>query len=240
MRYAYLGIHLGDVSVRVRRGRARREQAARPTRPRTPCWWPQVTPEQPGGQGRPARGRRHHPASTTRRSRAGRRLGLRLLQADRHDRSRWPTCATASRRPCQVTLGEFPSEPQQLVARARATSRRTRSACTCRTCTPDIAPLPGPARRAREGAIVTEVVPGSRAAKAGLRAEDVILEVNRKPVRARRRRWPPSRPTPAPSSTCASAAAPPPASSPSRAGSAGRAAAYFSVVISPLSATRRR
>jgi serine protease Do len=32
------------------------------------------------------------------------------------------------------------------------------------------------------GAIVTEVEPGSRAAKAGLTAEDVILEVNRKPV----------------------------------------------------------
>jgi len=33
-----------------------------------------------------------------------------------------------------------------------------------------------------KGAVITEVLPGSRAAKAGLRAEDVILEVNRKPI----------------------------------------------------------
>jgi serine protease Do len=32
------------------------------------------------------------------------------------------------------------------------------------------------------GAVVNEVLPGSRAAKAGLRAEDIIVEVDRKPV----------------------------------------------------------
>ena len=48
---------------------------------------------------------------------------------------------------------------------------------------PDIARflnLPG----GTQGALITEVTPGSRAARAGLQPEDVILEVNRKPVQS--------------------------------------------------------
>jgi serine protease Do len=47
--------------------------------------------------------------------------------------------------------------------------------------TPEVAKFLGVGESTR-GAVVTEVLPGSRAARAGLRAEDVIVEVNRRAV----------------------------------------------------------
>jgi serine protease Do len=80
----------------------------------------------------------------------------------------------------QVVLGEYPSEPTTLLA-SQTDVQREPIGVHLQDLTPDIAlylGMPG----GTKGAIVTEVVPGSRAAKAGLKAEDVILEVNRKAV----------------------------------------------------------
>jgi serine protease Do len=60
-------------------------------------------------------------------------------------------------------------------------TRQERLGLSMQTLTPEVARLLG-VDGGTKGAVVTEVVPASRAAKAGLRAEDVIVEVNRKPV----------------------------------------------------------
>jgi serine protease Do len=80
-----------------------------------------------------------------------------------------------------VVLGEYPTDPQQLLA-AQTDIQKDVVGVHLQDLTPDIAKFLG-LPEGSQGAIITEVVPGSRAARAGLRAEDVILEVNRKPVR---------------------------------------------------------
>jgi len=76
----------------------------------------------------------------------------------------------------QITLGELPAENDR-----EQDAQQERLGLSMQTLTPDMARLLG-VDGATKGAVVTEVIPGSRAAKAGLRAEDVILEVDRKPV----------------------------------------------------------
>jgi serine protease Do len=84
----------------------------------------------------------------------------------------------------QVTLEEFPDE-----SRAGPTAQgggggdvqKEGIGVHLQDLTPDIGRFLNVPQGTR-GAIVTEVVPGSRAEQAGLRAEDIILEVNRKPV----------------------------------------------------------
>jgi serine protease Do len=78
----------------------------------------------------------------------------------------------------QVTLGEFGD--QELVAQ-QGDVQKEPIGVHLQDLTPDIGSALGLPAGTR-GAIVTEVVPGSRAAKAGIKADDVILEVNRKPV----------------------------------------------------------
>jgi serine protease Do len=80
----------------------------------------------------------------------------------------------------QVTLGEYPSDPESLLA-AQTDVQREAVGVQLQDLTPDIAGFLG-LPDGTKGAIITEVSPGSRAARAGLKAEDVILEVNRKPV----------------------------------------------------------
>ncbi len=75
-----------------------------------------------------------------------------------------------------ITLGELPAENDR-----EQDAQQDRIGLSMQTLTPDMARLLG-VDGATKGAVVTEVIPGSRAAKAGLRAEDVILEVDRKPV----------------------------------------------------------
>ena len=80
----------------------------------------------------------------------------------------------------QVTLEEFPDESRTGGGPA-ADVQKEGIGVQLQDLTPDVGRffnLP----QGTKGAIVTEVVPGSRADKAGLRAEDVILEVNRRPV----------------------------------------------------------
>jgi serine protease Do len=77
-----------------------------------------------------------------------------------------------------VTLGEFPSDPDAL---ARAEVQKEAIGVQLQDVTPDLGQFLG-LPEGTKGAVITEVLPGSRAAKAGLQADDVILEVNRKPV----------------------------------------------------------
>jgi serine protease Do len=76
----------------------------------------------------------------------------------------------------QITLGELDAEKDN-----GGEVQQDRIGMAMQTLTPEVARLlnvdPG-----TKGAVVTEVVPASRAAKAGLRAEDVIVEVDRKAV----------------------------------------------------------
>jgi serine protease Do len=77
----------------------------------------------------------------------------------------------------QVTLGELPTG--DVVADAS----QERIGLQLQTLTPEVARALGLPADAK-GAIVTDVQPGSRAEKAGLQAEDVILNVDRKDVRS--------------------------------------------------------
>jgi serine protease Do len=76
----------------------------------------------------------------------------------------------------QVVLGELQAQNDK-----DSDVQQEKVGVAMQTLTPDMARLLGVDPNSK-GAVVTEVVPGSRAAKAGLRAEDVIVEVNRKPV----------------------------------------------------------
>ena len=78
----------------------------------------------------------------------------------------------------QVTLGELPANPYAL---GESDVKRDKIGVHLQTMTPDMASALGAGPDAR-GAVVTEVEPGSRAVRAGLRPEDVIVEVDRKPV----------------------------------------------------------
>ncbi len=78
----------------------------------------------------------------------------------------------------QVTLGELPGSSE---LQAQNDVQKGVVGVHLQDLTADISKFFGLPDGTR-GAVITEVEPGSRAAKAGLEAEDVILEVNRKPV----------------------------------------------------------
>jgi serine protease Do len=79
-----------------------------------------------------------------------------------------------------VTLGEFPTKPGQI---AQAEVQKEAIGVELQDVTPDIGRFLNLPQGIR-GALITEVAPGSRADQAGLQPEDVILEVNRKPVQS--------------------------------------------------------
>jgi serine protease Do len=78
----------------------------------------------------------------------------------------------------QVTLGELPANPYAL---GEADAKKDKIGVHLQTLTPDMASALGVGPDDK-GAVITDVEPGSRAAKAGLRAEDLLVEVDRKPV----------------------------------------------------------
>jgi serine protease Do len=78
-----------------------------------------------------------------------------------------------------ATLGELPS-PERVTTRGGG--ERDGLGLTVQPLTPELAERLG--ARGAEGLAVTAVQPGSRAEDAGLRAGDIILEVNRTPVRS--------------------------------------------------------
>jgi serine protease Do len=80
----------------------------------------------------------------------------------------------------QVTLGEYPSKAEQ-IAQSQEDVKQDIVGVHLQDLSPDISRYFGLPENSK-GALITEVAPGSRAARAGLNAEDVILEVNRKAV----------------------------------------------------------
>jgi serine protease Do len=79
----------------------------------------------------------------------------------------------------QVALGELPDEDRQVAeGQGQAPGK---IGLGLQTLTPDVATSLGLDRGTR-GAVITDVLPGSPAADAGLRPGDVIVEVDRKPV----------------------------------------------------------
>jgi len=78
----------------------------------------------------------------------------------------------------QVTLGELPANPY---ATAEPAAKKDRIGVFLQTLTPEMASALG-AGPDSKGAVVTEVESGSRAAKAGLQPEDIIVEVDRKHI----------------------------------------------------------
>ncbi len=80
----------------------------------------------------------------------------------------------------QVTLGELPANPY---AAADSDAKQDKIGVTLQTLTPEMAPSLK-ARPEDRGAVVTDVERGSRAAKGGLRPEDIIVEIDRKPVKS--------------------------------------------------------
>jgi serine protease Do len=77
-----------------------------------------------------------------------------------------------------VTLGELPPSPGE---EGSTEVEQEKIGMVLQTLTPDLAKFLNLDANTK-GAVISEIIPGSRAAKAGLRAEDVVLEVNRKPV----------------------------------------------------------
>jgi serine protease Do len=81
----------------------------------------------------------------------------------------------------QVTLEELPGKEKLQQAQGGEALPQDKVGVGLQSLTPETAQFLGIDPKTK-GAVITEVSPGSRAARAGLRAEDVILEVNRKPV----------------------------------------------------------
>jgi serine protease Do len=77
-----------------------------------------------------------------------------------------------------VTLGELPENPYAI---AQGQVQKPKIGAQLQTLTPEMASYLGLGPDAK-GAVVTEVAAGSVAAKAGLLPEDLIVEVDRKPV----------------------------------------------------------
>jgi serine protease Do len=77
-----------------------------------------------------------------------------------------------------VTLGELPANPYAL---ADAQVQKHKIGAQLQSLTPDMSSYLGLGPDAK-GAVVTEVEPGSSAAKAGLLPEDLIVEIDRKPI----------------------------------------------------------
>ena len=79
-----------------------------------------------------------------------------------------------------VTLGELPAHEEEL-AEARSPEALEQRGLTLQTLTPELAAALG-VEPTVKGAVVTEVVPASPAATAGLDEGEVIIEVDQKPV----------------------------------------------------------
>jgi serine protease Do len=79
----------------------------------------------------------------------------------------------------QVTLGELPANPY--AANDPQVQKEDKIGVNLQSLTPEMSSYLGLGRDAK-GAVVTEVEPDSRGAKAGLRPEDVIVEIDRKAV----------------------------------------------------------
>jgi serine protease Do len=178
--HAYLGIVLGDIKEGARldpQGQPdERQQADRPKNvPDRAAWVAEVKPNTPAQKAGIHQGdvitridaQKIESANDVVDYVSGRAVGNKVSVAYVRD----GRTATAV-----VTLGELTA------ANDKDTEvQQEKIGLMMQTLTPDMARLLG-VDAGSKGAVVTEVMPNSRAAKAGLRAEDVIVEVNRKPV----------------------------------------------------------
>jgi serine protease Do len=177
MRYAYLGVQVGDVRQIAEDDNQKEKLPS--NAPKDAAFVSNVTPNSPAAK-------------------AGLRAGDIITRIDNQSvEGSYDVVEYVSSKPvgsrvtvnylregkptsAQVTLGEYPTDPQQLLA-VQTDIQKDMVGVHLQDLTPDISRFLG-LPEGTKGAIITEVVPGTRAAKAGLRAEDVILEVNRKPV----------------------------------------------------------
>jgi serine protease Do len=81
----------------------------------------------------------------------------------------------------QVALGELPDEDARQSAESGPGEGQGKIGMALQTLTPDVAASLG-MERGTKGAVVTDVLAGSPAEKAGLRPGDAIVEVDRRPV----------------------------------------------------------
>jgi serine protease Do len=174
VRYAYLGVLVGDVADLAPEQRAALDAAGKGEKLESGAYINQVTPGGPAARAGLRQGEVITDIDGHKMEGAGdvidyvsgqaigARVGVGLQQAGAH-------------RVVQVTLGELPS--QDKVA-AEAGGGAGALGATLQTLTPDLARSMGLEPGVR-GAVVAEVVPGGPAASAGLAAGDVILEVDR-------------------------------------------------------------
>jgi serine protease Do len=181
MRHAYLGIYLGDVKDGVRLdgdGQPDKSQPIAKT-PARAAWVTRVQPNSPAQKAgvhvgdviTQIDGQKIEAANDVIDYVSSRTVGNKVQLAYQRD---------GKAGNAQVTLGELDTD----VARADRGSEQPQQdkiGLGMQTLTPEVARLLG-IDAATKGAVITEVTPGSRAAKAGLRAEDVIVEVDRKPI----------------------------------------------------------
>jgi serine protease Do len=178
MRHAFLGIFLGDVKEGKKYTEGEPDPNEQPIKggPDRAAWVTRVTPNSPA-------------------QKAGLRVGDVITQIDgqkvdganaiidyvsghsvgdkvsvHYIRDGKPATQT-------VTLGELSAE----AGREPQVDQQDKIGLSMQTLNPEVARLLGLDPNTK-GAVVTEVLPNSRAAKAGLRAEDVVIEVDRKPV----------------------------------------------------------
>ncbi len=179
VRHAYLGIFLGDVKDGARlngRGEPDRSQGDANKVPSRGAWVTQL------GQGSPAQkagvhvgdvitqidGQKIEAAADVIDYVSQRTVGSKVTLAYQRDGKAGSVA---------VTLGELPANPN---AEAE-TKPESESGISMQSLTPDMARFLGLDAKTK-GAVVTEVLPSSPAGKAGVRAEDVIVEIDRKPV----------------------------------------------------------
>ena len=80
-------------------------------------------------------------------------------------------------------LSELPTDNDSTASSSGPDGRRGQLGITVEPLTPELASQLG-VRRGTQGVVVTDVDPGGPAAEAGIQPDDVILEVNRQPVKS--------------------------------------------------------
>jgi serine protease Do len=180
VRHAWLGVAIGDVKDGVKLGAdGEPEQKGQTAKsgPARAAWVSQVLPNGPASQ-------------------AGVHVGDIVTQIDKQkietaadvvdyvsgqkvgDKVKLTLLRDGRPSTVQVSLGELPARPGE---GPDAQVEKDKIGVQVQTLTPDMARMLGMDPKSK-GAVVSGVDPDGRAAKAGLRAEDVIVEIDRKPV----------------------------------------------------------
>jgi serine protease Do len=180
--HAWLGIGIGDVKDGVKLGDDGEPQKADPdkaksTGPSTAAWVSRVMPNSPADKAGVRVGdvitqidaQKISGASDVVDYVSAHRVGAKVTLAYVRDGKAGKV---------QVTLGELPENPY---AAASPDVKKDRIGIQLQTLTPEMSSYLGLGPDGK-GAVITDVESGSRAAKAGLQPEDLIVEVDRKPI----------------------------------------------------------